>query len=161
MFGRKDKKKIDAAMPANVRGAGPDIGTRMDDGTVFAGLSPDTKQLMYVTPEDAPLTMRWKQAMDYAADLDAHGYTDWRVPTDGELSVLFQNRAAIGGFNESGSTRPTCRYWMSTKTLGCVGHRQFNNGVKVSFFGEGGKKWGYPEKQVNSSVRPVRLEPRQ
>jgi hypothetical protein len=49
----------------------------------------------------------------YAKTLDAHGHLDWRVPTKGELNVLFQNRAAIGGFNETGSST-TGWYWSST-----------------------------------------------
>jgi hypothetical protein len=45
----------------------------------------------------------FNQAQDYASKLDAHGHKDWRAPTSGELNVLYQNRAAIGGFEESGS----------------------------------------------------------
>lgn len=65
-------------------------GDHMRDGTIFAGISPDTHEPMYTTPSDAPLTMRWKEAMDYAARLDAHGHKDWRVPTKGELKVWGQ-----------------------------------------------------------------------
>ena len=81
----------------------PKPGDRMADGTVFAGVSPDTGKPIYATPGDAPLTMRWKAAMEYAAKLDAHGHDDWRVPTKSELNVMFNNRAAIGGFDISGS----------------------------------------------------------
>jgi hypothetical protein len=35
-------------------------------------------------------------------ELDAH---DWRVPTKIEMSLLFNNRASVGGFDESGSDR--------------------------------------------------------
>jgi hypothetical protein len=76
-----------------------EIGDKMPDGTVYAGLSPETGKPMYVTPADASLTMKWKEAMDYAKRLDTHGHQDWRLPTKGELNVLFNNRAAIGGFN--------------------------------------------------------------
>src|SRR5947209_19638573 len=76
-------------------------GERMPDGSVYAGISPDTNEPMYATPADAPLTMKWKQAMEFAARLDAHGHQDWHVPTKSELNVLFQNRAAIGGFDMS------------------------------------------------------------
>ena len=51
----------------------------------------------------------------YAAKLDAHGHDDWRVPTKGELNVLFQNRAAIGGFDVSGSS-PAGWYWSSSQS---------------------------------------------
>jgi hypothetical protein len=76
------------------------IGDTMLDGTVYAGLSPETGKAMYATPNDAPLTMKWEQAVEYAATLDAHGRNDWRVSTKGELNVLLQNRSAVGGFNE-------------------------------------------------------------
>jgi hypothetical protein len=39
------------------------------------------------------------------------GYSDWRLPTQSELDVLYQNRVAIGGFTTSGSNT---FYWSST-----------------------------------------------
>src|SRR5260370_41766213 len=41
----------------------PKIGDRMPDGTVYAGISPDSGKAMYATPTDAPLTMKSKAAM--------------------------------------------------------------------------------------------------
>jgi hypothetical protein len=89
------------------------IGDRMEDGTIYAGISPETDKPMYTTARDAPLTMRWYQAMEYASSVAAHGHRDWRVPTKDELSVLFSNRAAIGGFVESGSGAARW-HWSST-----------------------------------------------
>ena len=86
----------------------------MADGTIFAGISPDTKTPMYTTPADAPLTYTFNRARQYAANLDAHSRHDWRVPTINELKVLFNNRAAIGGFDEVG-TYPAGRYWSSSQ----------------------------------------------
>src|ERR1035438_1397603 len=83
--------------------AEPKMDDKMPDGTVYVGISPDTGRAIYTTPADASLTMTFNEAKEYAAKLDAHGHQDWRVPTKGELNVLFQNRAAIGGFDESGS----------------------------------------------------------
>jgi hypothetical protein len=71
---------------------------KMPDGTMYGGISPDTGQAMYATPADAPETYGFNQAKRYAATLDAYGHHDWRVPTEGELNVLFQNREAIGAF---------------------------------------------------------------
>src|SRR4051794_25446714 len=88
-------------------------GDRMEDGTIYAGISPDTGEAMYTTPADAPLTMRWNAAMQYAAKLEAHGHKDWRAPTKAELNVLFRKRAAIGGFDLSGDDAAGC-YWSST-----------------------------------------------
>ena len=85
-----------------------------EDGTIYAGISPDTGRPMYTMPADAPLTMKWKEAMKYAAGLDSHGQKDWRLPTQAELDVLFNNRAAIGGFNTCGSFFAGI-YWSSAE----------------------------------------------
>jgi len=94
--------------------AEPEIGARMPDGTVLAGISPDTRKPMYVTPADAPLSYTFNEAKEYAAKLYAHGHDDWRVPTKNELNVLFNNRAAIGGFDVSGSY-PAGWYWSASQ----------------------------------------------
>jgi len=64
----------------------PNVGGRMRDGTIYAGISPDTGRKMFTTAADAPLTMKWKTAMDYAG-LETPGHDDWRVPSKGELNV--------------------------------------------------------------------------
>jgi hypothetical protein len=91
------------------------VGDKMPDGSVYAGISPDTYRPMYATQADAPLTYTFNQAQKYAAKLDVHGHQDWRVPTINELNVLFQNCAAIGGFDESGSY-PAGWYWSSSQS---------------------------------------------
>ena len=63
----------------------PKVGDKMPDGTVLAGISPDTNKPMYATPADASLMMTFNEATEYAAKLDAHGHKDWRVPTKAEL----------------------------------------------------------------------------
>lgn len=93
--------------------AKPKAGDRMPDGTIFAGVSPDTNKPMYATPADAPLTMTFNAAKGYATKLDAHGHKDWRVPTRDELNVLFNNRAAIGELNVTGSM-PAGWYWSAS-----------------------------------------------
>ena len=90
----------------------PKIGDRIKDGTIYAGASPDGTPL-FTTPADAPLTMTFNDAKEYARKLDAHGHNDWRLPTEAELNVLFNNRAAIGGFDTSGSS-PAGWYWSAS-----------------------------------------------
>lgn len=68
---------------------------------------------MYAMPADAGLTMTFNQAKEYAAKLDAHGHKDWPVPTRAKLNVLFNNRAAIGGFDVS-SHNPAGWHWSAT-----------------------------------------------
>jgi len=100
---------------------------------------------MYATPADAPLTYTFNQAQKYAAKLDAHGHQDWRVPTKGELNVLFQNRAAIGGFDISGSD-PAGWYWSSSQVT--------TNGAWDQRFSYGHQ--GYNSKSNDASLRCVR-----
>jgi hypothetical protein len=118
-------------------------GEKMRDGAVYAGVSPDTHRTMYTTPTAAPLEMQWGQAMNYAAGLHAHAHHDWRVPTRGELNVLFNNRAAIGGFDASS---PTGLYWSSTKFSPVY--------AWVQRFGEGNKN--LPHAYQSLSLRCVR-----
>jgi uncharacterized protein DUF1566 len=120
-FGGRTSKAVESMAAATLEAGGfdaasatPKIGDRMPDGTIYAGVSPDTGKPMYAAPADAPLTMKWKEAMDYAANLHAHGHRDWRLPTKGELAALFNSRAAIGGFNVTGSN-PAGWYWSGTQ----------------------------------------------
>jgi hypothetical protein len=94
-----------------------EIGDKMPDGTIYAGVSPDTGRAMYAAASDASMTMTFNEAKEYASKLDAQGHQNWRVPTKDELSVLFNNRAAIGGFNVSGSY-PGGWYWSSSSDYG-------------------------------------------
>jgi Protein of unknown function (DUF1566) len=96
--------------------AAPRIDRVMPDGTVYAGISPDTGRAMYAMPADVSLTMTFNGATEYAQGLnaqEAHGHDDWRVPTKDELKVLFNNRAKIGGFDLNGSG-PLGHYWSSS-----------------------------------------------
>jgi hypothetical protein len=106
----------------------------MPDGTVYAGVSPDTGTPMYATPKDAPLTCTFNEARKYATKLDAHGHKDWRVPSKAELNALFQNRAAIGGFDETGHIHRGW-YWSSSRysTLNAWAQR-FSDGIQSTSY---------------------------
>lgn len=125
--------------------SGAALGEVMPDGTVYAGVSPETGTPMYTTPADAPAARTFNEAQDYAAKLDANGHLDWRVPTKDELNVLYQNRAAIGGFEESGSYFGGW-HWSSSQfsNLFAWGQR----------FSDGGRN--YDVKDGSSSLRCVR-----
>ena len=93
----------------------PPVGAVISDGTIFAGISPNTGKPMYTTPADTPLTYTFNEAAELAKKLNKEqylGHDDWHVPTKEELRVLFNNRAAIGGFDESGDGY-TGWYWSS------------------------------------------------
>jgi hypothetical protein len=90
----------------------PGIGDKMPDGTILAGVSPDTGKPLYTTPLDAGLHLTFAQASRYVRSLDVHGHQDWRIPSIGELKVLFNHRTAIGGFRPGPGTKGW--YWCSS-----------------------------------------------
>src|SRR6185436_18587408 len=69
------------------------IGQRMEDGSVYAGISPDTGKTMFASQADVSLSVTFDQAQDCSGALIAHGRRDWRVPSRGELKVMFDNLA--------------------------------------------------------------------
>ena len=105
----------------------------MPDGTVYAGISPDTHRRLYTTPEDVPFTWKFNDAQRFALDFKGYAHEDWRVPTKGELNVLFQNRATIGGFSETGSG-PVGWYWSSSQYNTTAWEQRFNDGRQLSSF---------------------------
>jgi len=127
----------------------PEPGHEMEDGTILAGYY-EGKPL-YATPADDQLTMRWEQAIEYAAKLDAHSHKDWRVPTQGELNVLWENRnkgKLKGTFNETGSL-PAGWYWSSSQLdLDNAWAQRFSDGSQGHFDHYSGN--------YNSSLRCVR-----
>ena len=127
---------------------GPKIGDEMEDGTIYAGISPDTGKPMYTTPRDAPTRFTFKKAAEYAKELDAHGHKDWRVPSKNELNVLYQNRnkgKLKGTFNDSGRGRGGW-YWSSQTYYYCDAWDQR--------FSDGGQYLAI--RIYNSSLRCVR-----
>ena len=78
-------------------------------------------------------------AASIARDYNGGGYTDWFLPSRGELSQLYVNRAAIGGFTEN-------YYWSSSEYDYSFAWKQdFDIGNQVSI-----------SKYDTSSVRAVR-----
>ena len=92
-------------------------GTVMPDGTTYAGISPVNARPFFAAAADAPRLMRWDEAMEYAKDLELHGYRDWLVPSFEELDVIYGNKSMLalrGSFNERG-TDPAGWYWSSSE----------------------------------------------
>jgi hypothetical protein len=131
-----------------------EVGDTMEDGTIFAGVSPDTGRNMFVTPKDASAVLNWKAAMKYAAELDANGHKDWRLPTIAELHVLYQNRnkGALKDSFDTGDFTPSNWYWSSTE------NPPPTRGAWMERFSDSQRHRTW--KGLDASVRPVRLEPR-
>jgi hypothetical protein len=102
--------------------AEPEIGEKMKDGTVFAGISPESGEKMFTTPRSSSLTMSFNEAAEYAVQLNKEkylGHDDWRVPTKAELRVLFEHQykgELKGTFNLLGGPEEGTSglYWSST-----------------------------------------------
>jgi hypothetical protein len=122
-------------------------GGRMPDGTVYAGISPDTNKRLYTTPEDAPDLYTWTKGIAYCETLSTFGHHDWRMPSVGELAVQFINRADIGGFNETGRIKGGTGYYWSSLQVGdeAAWAQSFKDGFHEN-----------PSKDSDSSVRCVR-----
>ena len=74
-------------------------------------------------------------------ELEFNGYSDWFLPSWGELIEMYQQRAVIGGFPDS-----PVFYWSSTEDS--------NNSARALFFYNG---YGvYPNKSDNNYVRAIR-----
>ena len=134
---------MDTGKPSYIAAA----GGKMPDGTVYAGISPDTAKRLYTTTADAPGVYTWGNAIEYCKSLSASGHHDWRMPTIGELAVQFTNRAEIGGFNESAQLKNASGYYWSSLQVGdgdAWGQR-FNDGFHENF-----------SKEQVSSLRCVR-----
>jgi hypothetical protein len=114
--GMETWRKAREAEVAAWRIANPEIGDVMKDGSIYAGISPETQERMYVTAEDARLSMDFNKATEYAEKLNAHGHQGWRLPTKDELNVLFENqdKGALKGTFKLASSNPKGPYWSST-----------------------------------------------
>jgi hypothetical protein len=107
------------------------IGSVLPDGTISAGD-------INAAPIDAPGTYNWYQGTEYCTNLVANNHDDWRLPTEAELAILYNNRATgsfSGTFNDS-QPFPAGIYWSSTNSL------QFSNSARVRYFNDGGTGWG-------------------
>ena len=134
-------------------------GTIMADGSVFAGLTDDSKQQIYAMPADPDMTMTFNDAAKYVTELNggkAFGHDDWQIPSLENLRVLQknQNEGALKGtfntFNKgSGSGYPG---WYWSRTPG----RDYPTYVASVRFSDGDEGWD-PKDDGRLSCRPVRL----
>jgi hypothetical protein len=112
------------------------VGDKMEDGTIYAGISPDTGEKMYAAPDDAPISMDFNEAAEYAKNLEVGGKKDFRVPSKAELKVLFDNRekgSLKGTFNLTGSNR-SGSYGSSTPCYTYNAYAQrFNDGAQHGY----------------------------
>lgn len=129
---------------------GRSAGMTMPDRTVYVGLSPDTGRPFYTKRLDASGAMNWRCAAEFAKACRANGHCDWRMPTIGELEVMFNNQSAIGGFGNDWYLSSSKTHIRRREKKGglCI----LNDGVVVHAFEQFG-----PEKIIDA-VRVQRFQ---
>jgi hypothetical protein len=124
------------ASPIALSAASLRIGQELPGGEKYGGISPSSGKPFIVTAADAPLTMKWSEAMAYAARLEAHGHKGWRRPTKAEFQHIFQHHAEIGGFNTRDGGTPVGGaypglYWTSTENnISTAWYQRFSDGFQ-------------------------------
>jgi len=134
-----------------------EVGATMADGSVFAGVASDGKQILSM-PTDLGVTMTFNDAAKQVKRLNADrvlGHDDWVIPTKQQLEELLQNQAKgalKGTFTKESASGSDCPgwYWSSSED------RDFPSSVWVVRFSDGNVDW-LPKGNDRLSCRPVRL----
>jgi hypothetical protein len=88
---------------------------KLADGTLFAGISPDTAKVLHTLPRDESphpvdfCLIRGTDIEEVARNARDCGYTDWRIPSPTELQLMHRDREEIRGFGSEW-------YWTSSET---------------------------------------------
>ena len=96
-------------------------------------ISPNGKHGLVVAMQDQG-NSNWYEANDLLSnasnhDADGKEFSDWRLPTKRELSLMYVQRISIGGFDLSGQAPTYSFYWSSTEYDGGYAWPQyFGNG---------------------------------
>lgn len=135
-----------------------ELGQKLQDGSVFAGLTADGKQQIFAMPTDLDVTVIFNDAAKAVEKLNSKntlGHNDWQIPALDSLHILQKNQnegSLKGTFKTAyagGSDYPDW-YWSSTPHP--------NTPVLVGFvpFWDGDEGWDRRDNH-RLSCRPVRL----
>jgi len=83
-------------------------------------------------------------------DLISGGYSDWHLPSRNELTVLYQNRVAIGGFTTTTAGGGNEYYWSSTEYNNTDGSFAWVRDFGTGYNGNGGKNGFYRVRAVRT-----------
>jgi hypothetical protein len=117
------------------------LGTEYGTPVSFTAAAPDyvvlTQANLAVQKTDISASTTALSAINLCTASRTAGYSDWRVPTIAELSVLYTNRTTIGGFTTSG-------YYTSSSSSGGGDHYYlyFSNGSQIDGYSLSPKNTG-------------------
>ena len=94
-----------ASAPAGPTGC-PSVGDTCDDGSIYAGLSPDGSVAMYTTPADAASTYTWNDGSSNWVDTAMANCTDVSPGTAATCQTGEANTALLVGLSGSGTPAP-------------------------------------------------------
>ena len=131
-----------------------DIGKRQDDGTIFAGNSPDTKKPLFIRPQDKSLTMKWREAMEYAANFEGHGRAigAFRLSTPREMRMILDNHEKIPGLKITSQFKGEENYYWTSQRPPSDCHGGYETAWAEHFMEQFSGYWPIYDK---SSVRLV------
>jgi hypothetical protein len=122
----------------------------MPDGTIYAGQYGGGIKV-FAAAHDGPSSRVW-EAKEYVATMNrqrAYGHDDWQLPSRAKSSVLFNSRAAIGGFDLSGDELDSS-YWTEDRAPGTDESTGYTKN-----FGSGRVEYDYGGNDL--PFRPVRV----
>ena len=135
-----------------------ELGAKMADGSIFAGLTADGRQQIYAMPTDLAVTMTFNDAAKAVKKLNNDkflGHDDWQIPSLENLRVLYKNQNQ--GVLKDSFTKEARKdsdspdwYWSSSE------NRDDPSLVWVVRFSDGYEGWILKD-FLRLSCRPVRL----
>ncbi len=107
-------------------GFGPPVNTAIPDCGASSGCTTGEANTLTLVALNGGGSPAPYAAAEFCNALSAHGHSDWYLPSQNELLVMYSNLTLIGGFN----TVFPARYWSSSEDNG-VGARvvRFSDGI--------------------------------
>lgn len=130
----------------------PAAGVKMDDGTIYAGISPDTGEGLYALLQSG--YCKFEEATKRAKEfVDTQGHSDYRLPTEKESIVIKANRhnGTLKGIFDRKDSYPTGYFWTSKENF----HKDSAYVQKFNGYGS-----TYFSKEYSASMLAVRTGPR-
>lgn len=109
------------------------IGDLKAGGKVFYVDSTGQHGYVCALSDGSATSTTWSNAISICTAYRGGGYTDWKLPTKNQLSLLYSNRTLLGGFSSGCTDFHDCTYWSSDANGATyIWALDFNSGVMYS-----------------------------